>query len=89
MKADRCIYRSTTLIVMSFASVCMLLIIIEIVSFARRRLHPLAYLIYQVLKSTLCLTLFCISMVGIARNIRYGGAELYLLTGFIEIVVVL
>ncbi|KAL8777070.1 MAG: hypothetical protein Q9194_002761, partial [Teloschistes cf. exilis] len=89
MDADRCIYRSTTLIVMSFASVCMLLIIIEIVSFARRRLHPLAYLIYQVLKSTLWLTLFCISMVGIARNIRYGGAELYLLTGFIEIVVVL
>ncbi|KAL9583639.1 MAG: hypothetical protein Q9212_002582 [Teloschistes hypoglaucus] len=77
----------TTLIVMSFASVCMLLIIIEIVSFARRRLHPLAYLIYQVLKTTLWLTLFCISMVGIARNIGYGGAQLYLLTGFIEIVV--
>lgn len=69
----------------------MLLIIIEILLFARRRLHPLAYLLFQILKSTLWLVLFCMSMVGIARNIRYGGGggELYLLTGFIEIVVVL
>lgn len=78
---------------MTFSCFNMLIIVAEIILFARRRLQPLAYLIFQVLKTTLWVALFVMSMVGVGRIARAGSFNvsvgMYLFTGLIEIVIVL
>ncbi|KAL8802436.1 MAG: hypothetical protein Q9182_003804 [Xanthomendoza sp. 2 TL-2023] len=70
----------------------MALIITEIILFVRRRLYPIIYLVFQIIKTTLWLVLFCISIVGLVQNTRIGlpyQSALYLFTGIIQVTVVL
>ena len=81
------------ILVMTFACVNITVIIIEIILFARRRLYPLTYLIFQVLKTTLWVVLFIMTVIGVARNARRaissGPVITILLTGIIEVSLVL
>ncbi|KAL9009396.1 MAG: hypothetical protein Q9173_005575, partial [Seirophora scorigena] len=68
-------------------------IIAEIILFARRRLHPLAYLLFQVLKTSLWTVLFIMSTIGLEvlpqRNDHSVSLITYLFTGIIEVLLVL
>ncbi|KAL8994062.1 MAG: hypothetical protein Q9169_005870 [Polycauliona sp. 2 TL-2023] len=81
---------SSPSLVLIFACINMALIVIEIVLFTLRRLKPLAFLVMQVIKTTLWVVLLLISIVGIAVNKgSYTNDAVYILTGFVLNVVVL
>lgn len=90
-KADRCCFHSGDVLILSFASVEAAIIIAEIILFARRRLRPLLYLIFQVFKTTLWLTLFIMSIQRLVRILTSGyfrgSIATYLLTNFVEVLV--
>ncbi|KAL8948320.1 MAG: hypothetical protein Q9222_005490, partial [Ikaeria aurantiellina] len=84
---------ASTILLLTFSSFNTFLLIIEIILFCQRKLQPLLYLIFQTLKTTLWVALFCMSVVGLARNgaaLRASnGVVLYLFTGLVEVIVVL
>ncbi|KAL8713785.1 MAG: hypothetical protein Q9220_002312 [cf. Caloplaca sp. 1 TL-2023] len=93
---DTYIVQISTIILLTFSSLNTLLIIIEIILFARRALQPLLYLLFQCLKTSTWLALFGMSMAGLGRNARALGSSttgngivLSLFTGLIEVIVVL
>ncbi|KAL8753298.1 MAG: hypothetical protein Q9199_005141 [Rusavskia elegans] len=67
----------------------MALIIGEILFFVRRRLKPLDYLVNQVIKTALWVTLFGMSIAGIVANKGLRSDDLYLFIGIIQVIVVL
>ncbi|KAI9881547.1 MAG: hypothetical protein M1830_000111 [Pleopsidium flavum] len=80
--------RGGEIILIIICSVCALLDIIEIILFVPGKLKPLTYLIFQVIKTTIWLILFLISVV----NVGEGAAKSAVGRGMIaviEIVVVL
>ncbi|KAI4262255.1 MAG: hypothetical protein L6R42_002562 [Xanthoria sp. 1 TBL-2021] len=84
-------YRNATApdLVLIFACVNLALIIGEILFFVRRRLKPLDYLVNQVIKTALWVTLFGMSIAGIVANKGLRSDDLYLFIGIIQVIVVL
>ncbi|KAL8904354.1 MAG: hypothetical protein Q9207_003333 [Kuettlingeria erythrocarpa] len=80
-------------LITSFACANTVVIIAEIILFARRRLRPLLYLIFQVFKTTLWTVLFILNLQSLIRIVSAGYSSgsiaTILLTGFIEVLIVL
>ncbi|KAI4231239.1 MAG: hypothetical protein L6R40_007809 [Gallowayella cf. fulva] len=76
---------------LSLTCINMTLIITEMLLFARSRLHPMTYLFSQLVKTTLWMVLFCMSVAGIVRSTEIGildQSAFVLLTGIIQVTVV-
>ena len=83
---------------MTICAICIILIITEIILFARMHLKPLTYLVLQVVKATLWIILFLMTLVGVNRGsgssaasepVSFGSFSYYLLAGLIESIIVL
>ncbi|KAI4277049.1 MAG: hypothetical protein L6R38_005513, partial [Xanthoria sp. 2 TBL-2021] len=84
-------YQNATVpdLVFIFACVNLTLIIGEIFFFVRRRLKPLPYLVNQVIKTALWVTLFGMSIAGFVVNSDQRSDYFYLFTGIVQVIVVL
>ena len=62
---------STNITVIVLSGIYIVLVVTEIILFTATRLHPLAYLILQVGKTTTWLVFFTLAAIGTARNYNW------------------
>lgn len=61
-------------LVLIFSLTCIALDITEIALFARHKLQPLTYLVFQVIKSAMCLIMFLYAVItGISNENRFAN----------------
>lgn len=72
---------STIIILLLISAICAVLSITEIILFIASKLHPLTYLILQLVKTTTWLVLFALAAVGTTRLEEEQGYSLGSSTG--------